>query len=117
MPRGKLILIAFTVALCAGLLLTIAGGILVRRGSVTDCAPNPCVRYSGYGWPLEWRTNTPWPLIQTTGMDVGVWGYNQDGFSFGRFATNVLLISTPVVGVEAGGFALWRASIRLRGRS
>ncbi len=117
MPKGRLMLIALTVALCAGVLLTVASGLLVRRGSVTDCAASPCVRYSAYGWPLKWRTNTPWPLIQTTGMDLGVWGYDRDGFSFGRFATNTLLLSVPVVVIEIAGFGIWRAPIPPRRRS
>jgi hypothetical protein len=50
-------------------------------------------------------------------MDRGIFGYNRDGFSFGRFATDVLLLSMPALALEAGAFALWRASIRLRGRS
>ena len=116
MSRTRVLLIAAAVALFVGVAATVAGGILVQSGSVTDCSPNPCVRYKAYGWPLKWRTNTPWHGIQTTGMDRGIFGYNREGFSFGMFATVTLFFAAPVVAVEVAGLGAWWAwrSFRLR---
>ena len=65
MSRTRVFLIALAAATLIGLSATIAGGFLVRSRDGTDCA-GPCVTYSKYGWPLEWRTNAPWPYIQAT---------------------------------------------------
>jgi hypothetical protein len=98
MSRTRVFLIAAAIATLTGLSATIAGGILVRSSGGTDCT-GPCVTYSEYGWPLQWRTTAPWHYIQATEPEecigCAIWGYNREGFSFGSFATDTLFFAIP----------------------
>ena len=109
MSRTRVFLIAVVIALIIGLAATVAGGVVVRDHSWCDCTSNPNVYYGMYGWPFEWRTNAPYWMIKATEADGGVWGYNREGFSFGRFALVSLMFTTPIVAVESAGFAMWWA--------
>jgi len=115
MSRTRVSLIALAAATLIGLAATIAGGILVRSADGTDCT-GPCLTYSKYGWPLQWRTTAPWRYIRSTQADEGIspaiWGYNREGFSFGLFTTDMLFFATPVLAVESAGFAVWWACRR-----
>jgi hypothetical protein len=55
-------------------------------------------------------------MIEATGADLGIRGYNREGFSFGRFAATTLFFTAPFVAVETIGFGMWWAwrSFRLR---
>ena len=112
MSRTRIFLIAMAIATLIGIATTIAGGLLVRREDGTNCA-GPCVTYSEYGWPLQWRTTAPWHYIQATQAEdcigCAIWGYNREGFSFGSFATDTLSFGAPVVAVEVAGLGVWWA--------
>ena len=109
MSRTRVLLITAAIAVSIGLVTTIAGGLLVRSGSWCDSTANPTMCYGEYGWPIEWRTKAPYRMIEATGADLGIWGYNREGFSFGRFATVTLFFAAPVVAVEVAGLGVWWA--------
>jgi len=109
MSRTRVLLIAAAVAIFVGIVTTIAGGLLIRDHSWCDCTANPNVYYGMYGWPIEWRTNAPYRMIEATEADRGIWGYNREGFSFGRFAMVSLFFAASVVAVEVAGLGVWWA--------
>jgi len=97
---------------------TILGALLHESLAVTDCSPNPCVQYRDYGWPWEWKTNTPSWLIEETEMDRGVFGFNEEGYSFGILlftATMWFVVALIMEGVLALiGWGAWRFLVVLK---
>ena len=78
------LLIAALVGILASASATTASGWLHTEHFHRNCNYVPCREYGTYGWPLEWRTNSPGDLLDRTEAR-GWYEYPVGGVSPWRF--------------------------------